>query len=163
MEMHTGNGYLKIWVTMAGRTLPVKGVPVQVYTQDGRLLYSLQTGDGGLTSTVELAAPSASESQQPDPGSKPFATYVIRVNADGFRPITDADVSIFEGITAIQPVELVPLSVASTVIPGTTSQIIIPSSLPDTQQNSPPFGAPLPDDMTQPRYRPEEADDEVDV
>ena len=163
MEIHSGNGYLKIWVTMAGRTLPVKGVPVQVYTQDGKLLYSLQTGDGGLTSTVELDAPSASESRQPDPGVKPYATYVIRVNADGFRPVTDADVSIFEGITAIQPVELVPLSASGTVIPGTTSQIIIPTPLPDTQPNVPPFGAPLPDDRVQPRYRPDETEDEVDV
>ncbi len=163
MEMHSGNGYLKIWVTTAGRTLPVKGVPVQVLTRDGRLLYSLKTGDGGLTSTVELEAPAASESRKPDPGSKPYATYIIRVDADGFRPVTDADVSIFEGITAIQPVELIPLSTSGSFMPGPPPQIIIPTPIPDTQANIPPFDPPRTDDMTQPRYRPEEDDDEVDV
>jgi len=163
MERHIGRGYLKIWVTTAGRTLPIKGVTVKVYTQDGKLLYSLQTGDGGLTSTVELEAPSAAESQQPMPGVKPYATYVIRINADGFRPVSDGDVNIFEGITAIQPVELVPLSAPLDAEAGTPSRILIPDSLPDTQPNVPPFGAPLPDDRNQPRYRPDEDTDEVDV
>lgn len=106
--MNESQGFLRIWVTAAGGTLPLSGVPVQVFDEDGTLLHVLRSGESGLTTTVTLPAPPASESLTP--GTKPYATYRVSVDAPGYTPISAFSVPIFDGITSLQPIALVPVT-----------------------------------------------------
>lgn len=71
MNNDTEKGYLKISVTEAGGTIPIKGALVVIteYGDDdgesGNVLYSLTTDNGGYTPTVALEAPVKSESMMP--------------------------------------------------------------------------------------------------
>lgn len=109
----TGIGRLRIAVNTANGALPVSGASVQVYSADqasgAGLLYSLRTGAGGLTETVELAAPPRAESLVPGVPA-PYARYNIAVEKDGYGGVRNIGVPIFDGIVSTQPVTLVPLS-----------------------------------------------------
>ena len=39
----------------------------------------------------------------------PFATYNVDVQLDGYFPATAQQVPIFDGITSVQPINLIPL------------------------------------------------------
>lgn len=109
--MSNDKGYLKISVSEAGGTIPIKGASVIIseYGNGSTTLYSLITNDSGLTKTVSLDAPSQSESLTP--GSyQPYSLYTIDVYLDGYYPIESVGVPIFAGITSIQPFNLIPLS-----------------------------------------------------
>ena len=105
MENQTGKGFLKVRVTTAGRTVPVNGAVVKIteYSRDktenstdvGQILYSLRTDERGLTQTVVLPAPPASESMKPgDP--LPYALYNIYVTYDGYYSVEGIGVPIFD-------------------------------------------------------------------
>ena len=110
MTKQNGSGYLRVWVTTGGQTFPVVGADVEIWEPGGGMLYRLKTGSGGLTQTVEVPAPAAAESLTPDGGTRPYAVYTIRVSANGYTPVRDRSVSVFDGITAVQPVILQPSS-----------------------------------------------------
>ena len=110
MTKQNGSGYLRVWVTTGGQSFPVVGADVEIWEPGGGMLYRLKTGSGGLTQTVEVPAPAAAESLTPDGGTRPYAVYTIRVLADGYTPVRDRSVSVFDGITAVQPVILQPSS-----------------------------------------------------
>jgi len=125
MNNQTGKGYLRVWVTSAGGTLPVVGVPVQILDDNGNLLHVLRTGEGGLTPTVTLAAPAASEGLTP--GTKPYRTYGVRVERDGYVPIAGIQTPIFDGITAVQPVTLLPVTQTGGMAPNLPPLQLYPS------------------------------------
>ena len=110
MTKQNGSGYLRVWVTTGGQSFPVVGADVEIWEPGGGMLYRLKTGSGGLTQTVEVPAPAAAESLTPDGGTRPYAVYTIRVLADGYTPVRDRSVSVFDGITAVQHVILQPSS-----------------------------------------------------
>ena len=110
MTKQNGSGYLRVWVTTGGQSFPVVGADVEIWEPGGGMLYRLRTSSGGLTQTVEVPAPAANESLTPDGGVRPYAVYTIRVSADGYTPVRDRSVSVFDGITAVQPVILQPAS-----------------------------------------------------
>ncbi|MBR5444780.1 MAG: hypothetical protein IKV57_01570 [Clostridia bacterium] len=105
-----GKGYLRIWVTEAGGSLPVRGVPVQIRDEAGNILQVLRTGESGLTPTVELPAPPASESRKPESSVRPYADYRVMIDMPGYVPVLELSVPVFDGITSLQPVNLLPLA-----------------------------------------------------
>lgn len=109
--MNEPQGFLRVWVTTAGGTLPVPGVPVRITDEDGTLLHVLRTSESGLTPTVALPAPPAAESLTP--GTKPYSTYQISVDQTGYTPVPLLLVPIFDGITSLQPIPLVPATETS--------------------------------------------------
>jgi len=113
MNRTNGNrkkGFLRIWATTAGQSLPVQGVPIRIYDESGKLIHVLRTGEGGLTPTVELAAPPAAESLSPGGNSRPYTSYTVVAEMPGFQPVRDLTVPIFDGITSVQPLQLLPAS-----------------------------------------------------
>lgn len=124
-------GFLRIWITAAGGTVPVAGVPVRILDENGELLHVLRSGESGLTPTVTLPAPPASESLTP--GTKPYTTYRVSVEAPGYAPVPLLPVPIFDGITSLQPVTLVPVT-----------DVAQESEIPETTP------LPTPDDMAPP-------------
>ncbi|MBQ8310002.1 MAG: hypothetical protein IJX80_03200 [Clostridia bacterium] len=111
-----GNGYLIVHVTTARGSIPLEGALVTVrdyepeFTEPrGDVLYSLVSGRDGNTERIALPAPAKGDSLAPGNG-QPFAIYNLEVQLEGYRGQSYFALPIFEGITAVQPVDLIPLS-----------------------------------------------------
>ena len=45
------------------------------------------------------------------PGTtKPYASYLVEIEKEGYYTVTNSGVPVFSGITSIQPVDLIPIS-----------------------------------------------------
>lgn len=109
---YTGTGYLTVRVTTASEALPLEDALVTVYGNQSdfsSVIARLVTGNDGLTPTIALLAPPRSLSEEPNSVRIPYATYNISVNKDGYSPIEMYGVPIFDGITSVQPADLIPL------------------------------------------------------
>lgn len=123
-----GRGFLRVRVLSAGGSLPVENALVTVsdYSEagTGEILYSLRTDRGGLTPTLSLPAPPAFLSQQP--GSvQPYALYNVSVINDGYYPVENVGVMVFDKVVAIQPVDLLPLSESEALAGAENGRIVI--------------------------------------
>ncbi len=109
-------GFLQVAVKTANGALPIEDAQVNIYEylpneesgNKGRLLYTLYTDANGRTAKAVLPAKSRDLSLSPG-NVNPFTVYNIEVLKDGFYSNSYVNVPIFQGITAIQPVELIPL------------------------------------------------------
>ena len=112
MEQNSAVGYLIVNVSTARGVIPLKDASVTVtYNEpEGTSVFSVMTTDmSGKTEKLELPAPSSALSESPG-NIKPYATYTVTVEKDGYYPVTNAGVPIFAGVTSIQPVEMLPLA-----------------------------------------------------
>ena len=136
---YTGMGRLRIRVTEAGGALPVEGAVVTIAEYedggDGELLYSLRTDSGGLTETVTLPAPPASDSLKPG-ASRPYALYNVDISYPGYYPVENVAIPVFDRITAVQPVNLLPLSEQDRLAGAENNRVMIYET-PDTQSLQP--------------------------
>ena len=113
----TGQGFLVVHVTTARGAIPLEGAQVNVRDnrpefEEGRgdVIASLISGSDGNTQPLSLSAPPRSDSLQPMNGNeKPYATYHVEVQLEGYYTQNYANVPIFDGIAAIQPADLIPL------------------------------------------------------
>lgn len=106
-----GSGFLVVQVTTANSAIPLAGASVTIRagaSEGADILYQLRSGPDGRTARVTLAAPPRADSQRPAE-EKPYATYEIEVSMPYFTPAEYHDVPIFDGITAIQQANLVPV------------------------------------------------------
>ena len=127
-------GYLRISATTAGGALPVQGVPVQIRDETGSILHVLRTGESGLTPTVELSAPPAAESLTPG-GEVPYALYLVTAELSGYQPVRELAVPVFDGITSLQPITLVPAQIGGGVPAVQPYLIHSPLPYPRLRQN----------------------------
>ena len=112
MESTQNNGYLIVNVVTARGAIPVAGAKVTVYDNASDAnppVAVIYTDSAGKSEKLELPAPSRSLSEQPG-NVRPYATYLIEVDKEGYCPVTKNDVPIFTGVTSIQPVDLMPLA-----------------------------------------------------
>ena len=112
MEQNKSVGYLVVNVSTARGAIPLPGASVTVYydSPDNTDVHSvLTTNMSGKTDKIALPAPSRALSEVPG-NEKPYATYTISVYKDGYYPANSTAVPIFEGITSIQPIEMLPLA-----------------------------------------------------
>ena len=127
----SGNGFLRIRVTEAAGTLPVEGAVVRITeypgedaSAEGELLYSMRTDANGLTPAVSLPAPPAGESMTPG-AAQPYALYNISVSYDGYYPVEDVGVPVFDRVTAVQPVNLLPFTEEDRIAGADNGRIMI--------------------------------------
>jgi hypothetical protein len=106
----TGTGYLLVQVTTANTAIPLSDAFVTVSRDNAQneLLYTLRTGADGRTPRVGLSAPTRKDSFTPS-DIPPFTTYNIVVESRGYGTASYNHVPIFDGITAFQQADLVPL------------------------------------------------------
>ena len=111
----TGTGYLVMHVTTARGAIPLEGAQVSIRTylpgkepDRGDLIATLVSGRDGNTPTIPLSAPPKSNSQKPG-GQPPYSSYIAEISLEGFYEQSYTGIPIFDGITAIQPVEMIPL------------------------------------------------------
>ena len=110
-----GEGYLIVHVTTARGAIPLEGAQVTVRdaSEDfrenrGDAIAVLISGRDGNTERIALPAPPAKDSLSPG-ASAPFETYNLEVHLEGYRGQIYYALPIFTGITAIQPVDMIPL------------------------------------------------------
>ena len=105
-------GFLEVAVRTAGGALPVGNALVSIYgNEEGKengLIYSLVTNEAGTTPRVALAAPPVILSQSPE-NENTYGAYNVYVTKEGFYNSEHIGVPVFQGITAVQRVDLLPL------------------------------------------------------
>ena len=108
-----GMGYMIVRVTTASGAIPLEGALVTIREygtgSGGDILYSMRTNSSGLTPRVSLSAPPRSKSLSPGNG-KTYSSYNLQVSLEKYNPQQYINVPIFDGITAVQTADLVPLS-----------------------------------------------------
>lgn len=105
-------GYLIVRTVTAGGALPVEAANVSIIgadTQNKNIRITLLTDNRGQTPKTELPTPAASLSRLPGE-TAPYATYHIVAEKNGFYVAQALGVPIFENITAIQTLVLIPTS-----------------------------------------------------
>ena len=96
-----GKGFITVNVRTAGGALPVEGASVTVSTSDGinsTVVAVMFTDSGGASEVISLPAPPRSESQSP--GNSPVCSCSV----------VNTNVPVFDGVTSVQQVFLVPLA-----------------------------------------------------
>ena len=114
-ENNTGYGYMIVRVTTARGAIPLEGATVTVQNYDpefekgrGDVIAVYTTGDSGLTEKFSLPAPSGALSMSPGNG-KSYESYILTVTKGGYYRQEYVNVPVFEGITAIQNADMIPL------------------------------------------------------
>ena len=111
----TGYGYMIVRVTTARGAIPLEGATVTVsnYAPEfeggrGDVIAVFETDSSGLTEKFALPAPPRALSVSPGNG-KSYAPYNIGVAKDGYYRQDYFNAPVFEGITAIQSADMIPL------------------------------------------------------
>lgn len=100
-------GYIQVRTFTASQATPVPNADV-VISKGDTILYQLKTNENGATRVVALPTVSKELSQQSGNPS-PYETYDIRIKAPGYLNVISKDVPVFEGITGVQNVAMLPL------------------------------------------------------
>ena len=120
----TGTGYLIVRVTTASGAIPLEGAQVGIreYSPEaeggGDFVATLISGSDGSTEVISLPTHPKSESLVAGNGI-PYSTYVAEVRLEGYSDQTFIGIPIFDGIVAIQPVNMIPLPENGKALPDT--------------------------------------------
>lgn len=116
-------GYLVVHVTTARGAIPLEGAAIHIRTNEpsdttprADILYATTTNRDGNTERIPLAAPPRENSMSPGE-VPPFSTYHLEVRREGYGMQAFSALPIFAGITAVQPVDLIPLPEDGTSTP----------------------------------------------
>lgn len=114
-QNNTGYGYMIVRVTTARGAIPLEGAIVTVHNYDpefesgrGDIIATYKTDSSGLTPRFALPAPPRELSMSPGNG-KSYLTYNLSVTKPGYYQQYYTNVPVFEGITAIQNADMIPL------------------------------------------------------
>lgn len=102
-------GYLTMQARTAHDALPLPGVRVSVFDDEQNRIYELVTDESGETRRVALETMDKSYSQNENFTGTPYITYNVLAQAEGFEPVSVADIPIFDGESAHLPLVLVPM------------------------------------------------------
>ena len=110
-----GYGYMIVRVTTARGAIPLEKAIVTVHNyapefEGGRgdVIAVYTTDPSGLTERFALPAPPRELSMTPGNG-RSYATYNLSVTKEGYYQQYYANVPVFEGITAVQNADMIPL------------------------------------------------------
>ena len=113
-----GEGSLIFRVTTAKGAIPLENARVTLWdrlpepnTNRGNTRGVFSTDRNGRTPVIPLPAPAQALSMAPAPqGSPPpFACYDAEVLLEGYTTMTFVCIPVFDGITSLQPADLIPL------------------------------------------------------
>ena len=114
-QQDSGYGYMIVRVTTARGAIPLENAIVTVHNYDlefdggrGDVIAVYTTDLSGLTERFALPAPPRELSMKPGNG-KSYETYNLSVTKEGYYQQYYANVPVFEGITAFQNADMIPL------------------------------------------------------
>ncbi len=118
----TGTGSLILHVTTAEGAVLLEGAIVHVREYDpatetgGALVATLYSGQDGNTPLLSLPTKPREDSMiSGDP--MPYLVYTAEVSLEGYASASYHGIPIFDGITAVQPVNLIPLPESASPLP----------------------------------------------
>ena len=106
-------GNIRVRTYAASGALPIEGVLVKIYGsgEDNRdSVYSLLTDKNGITRELSLPAPPRVYSSAPGAPECPYSVYNVELTKEGFYPKRIDNVPLFNGVNAVLPIEMIPLS-----------------------------------------------------
>lgn len=104
-----GKGQLIGIVTALKGIYPVKGAKVTVFTgnyEDMTVLDSSVTDSSGRTKAFLLSAPAKALSEEAGASQKPYASYNMLVDADGYVDNIHLNIPVFSGVVSLQSSDL---------------------------------------------------------
>lgn len=110
LEKNPSFGTLLFQVTGGQGAFPIAGASVTIVRDlDDIHAFSIrtETDESGKTAEFSLPAPAKSLSQTPGNGDV-FAVYRARITAPDYAPVEVKNIPVFDGVTTIQPVNLLP-------------------------------------------------------
>ena len=110
-ETETDTGYIQVRTFTARQAIPVPGAFITITRKDGdgeKVVRMMETDISGLSPVVPLPTVSRELSLQPGT-DHPYTSYIIQSDAEGYYSVRNLNVPVYGGITAVQPVEMVPL------------------------------------------------------
>ena len=105
-----GKGYITVNVRTAGGALPVEGALITVSDDSGTVISAMISGISGDTDILELSAPSRENSMSPENGGAVSSYYSVDADKAGYYHAVISNIPIFDGVTSIQQVLLIPLA-----------------------------------------------------
>ena len=110
-------GFLTVIVRTANGALPIENAQVTIYdygngdsvVSNSDIIYVLSTDNSGRTQKVVLNTKSKDVSLAPK-NQVPFKGYNINVTKEGYYDSSYVNVPIYQGVTSLQFVNLIPLS-----------------------------------------------------
>lgn len=109
----TDYGRLSVKATIGGGALPVKNAHVHIYgvSENNRgIEYSVITDVDGVTEWINLPAPPVALSLGPHPNESAYSLYNMDISADGYYTKRFFDIPVFDGISTVQNVSMIPKS-----------------------------------------------------
>lgn len=139
MNDQSGTGWLQVRVVEANGAFGIEDAQVLVFgfNEDGGdtgVIYSLRTDSSGLAPKVALSAPPKSRSLTPADDGVPYASYHIKVSKEGYNSVEITNVPVFEGVTSLQRVNLVPEKMFSGISPGYPKEFTQIYDVPPSEQ-----------------------------
>ena len=115
-------GSIRVRAYTAAGALPTEGALIKIYGADeytNGIVYSVLTDEDGITKELSLPTPPRAYSTAPGAISSPYSVYNVEISKDGFYPKRIDNVPLFNGISAVLPIEMIPLSYSEdgTLIP----------------------------------------------
>lgn len=105
-------GFLSVSVRTAGGALPVSDAIITVKSDDGEnsdVIAVMRSDAGGITESYRLPAPPKSYGLSPEAGI-PYKYYNIDTDKEGYYSVRNIKVPIYAEVTAIQPVDMIPIA-----------------------------------------------------
>ncbi len=108
------HGKLRMQI-LTPQNIPIDNATISIsYTRNAtEIIEQLTTDSSGLTETLTLPAPPIELSLDESNIIQPYAEYSLLVNAEGFEPTYVSGTNILSDTTAIQEVQLIPRSIAT--------------------------------------------------
>lgn len=106
-----GTGYILVNVTTIQGLYPIPNAHITIFKGNIEAMEKIKestTDQSGKTEIIPLPAPSSELAQDSDNTTLPYATYNILTEVDGFLPAINYDAAVFDGVTSIQNVNLIP-------------------------------------------------------
>ena len=106
----SSTGYLQVHAYTSFAQLPLEDVAITVTSTDGTAIAMRLTNRNGQINPIEVPVPDKSESQEPEPGEKPFTSVNLYARLKGYEQVESENLQVFADTTTIQNLEMIPLS-----------------------------------------------------
>ena len=103
-------GFIQIRAYTSTAQFPLENVAITVTAPDGTAIAMRLTDRSGKISPIEIPVPDRSDSLQPDPAERPYASVNLYARKQGFEQIESENLQVFPDTVTDQNLEMIPLS-----------------------------------------------------
>lgn len=103
-------GYIQVRAYTSTAQYPLKDVAITVTAPDGTAIAMRLTDRNGQITPIEVPVPDKAESQEPNPGERPFTSVNLYARVKGYEQVESENLQVFADTTTIQNLEMVPLA-----------------------------------------------------